>query len=429
MRLEKRGSVSVSLTLILTVCLLSIAVITEAAIGKALRVAGTYGVDLAGRAVLSEYNTTLYQKYGLIGFNLTESEAKQKMQFYLENMFQPEEENHTLLRAEVGRIDIYLSDYVLSNYDLFETQINDTMKWNILMDGKTLFAILKEGRLLTEESAQPVADPSTERIGRHLRNERIISQLPTRLLEQNNRAFIAEIELEKLANLTTNTLSTNLYITKYFRHRLDEGIWADTFFVNEQEYILYGKLTDQENEESAKTGLLLFRTTMNLAHIYSDTEKREALAAAATLLTPGPEAIATQFALAGTWAGAEALIDLNKLERGGRVPLYKTASEWTLSLKQAVENQTIEFGTNQNDGKGLSYEEYLFILLCFLDREQKLARMMDVIQLNIQGTEDMNFQFGQCYTGFEYECELKRINTYLGYSVHRKGEYHGTQIY
>jgi hypothetical protein len=134
---------------------------------------------------------------------------------------------------------------------------------------------------------------------------------------------------------------------------------------------LCGRLGDQSNHNIVKASLIAVRTGINLTHIYSDAAKREIIIATANVLTPGPASVATQIVLTGTWAAAEALNDVKRLEKGERVPLIKTAEDWVISLENALEEQVLENGLSQKAETGLTYENYLLLFLCFMSRETK----------------------------------------------------------
>ena len=61
------------------------------------------------------------------------------------------------------------------------------------------------------------------------------------------------------------------------------------------------------------------------------------------------------------------------------------------SLENAIEGIMNEAGESPEEQEGLDYEDYLFLLLCFKDKESKLIRIMDLIHLNLKGTADEDF--------------------------------------
>lgn len=165
----------------------------------------------------------------------------------------------------------------------------------------------------------------------------------------------------------------------------------------EQEYILYGGSSDKENLSNAVKQLALIRGGLNLMYLYSDTAKRnEARALAMTItgvaaLTPLSAIVV--FLIMSVWASAQALMDIRKLLSGGKVPFMHDSSTFDLTIDGLLEmaasaaggsiGKTVsEGGSGDDNGKGLSYKDYLKILMFFGMGSIYEYRCMDVIQMN-----------------------------------------------
>ena len=189
-----------------------------------------------------------------------------------------------------------------------------------------------------------------------------------------------------------------------------------------------GGFEDDENYKDTRGYLFLLRTGLNLAHIYSDPVKREEVIALAAVLTPPPVSVATQLAIATVWAGAEAENDLKLLEDGKKVALLKGKTNWALSLEGIAEGLAVNDdgsvrgggsgGNSGSDGNGggyiepsnksgLDYEDYLRMLLFFQNREMKLLRTMDLIQLNMRGRYHKDFLMKDYYGGFAFDAVVQ----------------------
>lgn len=175
----------------------------------------------------------------------------------------------------------------------------------------------------------------------------------------------------------------------------------------EVEYILSGNAKDARNLENTVNRLALIRMLLNLSYLYGDQANTAAVrsvatALAAALLMPFLEEIFYILILAA-WAYGEALIDCRHLLEGGKVPLMKDASTWNLSLNQLTQLQSTQVSNGSDGGdnqKGLSYEDYLRLLLLGVSREKKYIRLMNIIEANIHlesGCE--SFSMGQCVLG------------------------------
>ena len=83
----------------------------------------------------------------------------------------------------------------------------------------------------------------------------------------------------------------------------------------------------------------------------------------------------------------------------------KTRSDWCVSLEGVAEGVGQGY-INNHSNTGMKYEDYLMVLLSFCNREGKLARMLDLMQLNIQGTYDRDFLILTSQTGFSYSVRI-----------------------
>lgn len=190
------------------------------------------------------------------------------------------------------------------------------------------------------------------------------------------------------------------YCGEYFTHALSRNKKPVQY---ELEYILQGKVSDQENLERTVSQIFLIRQGLNLIHILSDAEKRDEARALAAAIT-GAAGLAPLLEIAAcfvmvVWAMGESVADLRQLLSGGKVPLWKKKGDWTLSLEGLLsmgqERQYQSSGTLTEEARGLSYASYLKLLLLTEESSQKQMRMLDVIQMNLQRQEP-GFFIKQC---------------------------------
>ena len=224
------------------------------------------------------------------------------------------------------------------------------------------------------------------------------SSVPDESLTAVARSIADNIkEADKAFVEGTERYMINRYITDTFNSRT-RAVSKEHFFRNEVEYILGGELSDRKNEKRVEMALKAMRFPLNLAHIYSDAEKRAQTLAMAELLTPGAAAPATQAVLASTWAYAEADNDVELLWQGHKVPLTKDRSTWAMDLDSAVEG--IMGGTAiPAEEKGYDYGQYLQLLLFFKDENMKISRILDLIQINARMSQDGDFLMNEHWVG------------------------------
>ena len=178
------------------------------------------------------------------------------------------------------------------------------------------------------------------------------------------------------------------------------------------EYILGGKNSDRENLKSVAGKLLVIRQGVNMAYLLSDGGKRIqvetlALAIASGFLIP-PAAAVIEAALIFCWAFAESILDVRELFAGGHVPLIKNSSDWQLSLSN-LPNILDKLDSSRKDaGNGMSYEDYLQVLLMANGKQDKVLRGMDMIECSVREKgKRPGFQMDHCITAIEASADVK----------------------
>jgi hypothetical protein len=94
------------------------------------------------------------------------------------------------------------------------------------------------------------------------------------------------------------------------------------------------------------------------------------------------------------WAVAEAYSDVKVLLDNGKVPLIKSPSDWNVSLEGLFEGNAFDGANNTN---GLSYNDHLRIFLGLANRDRKLARSLDIVEMDIRRTDGNDgFRIDRC---------------------------------
>ena len=98
--------------------------------------------------------------------------------------------------------------------------------------------------------------------------------------------------------------------------------------------------SDKENISEIILKLSILREGVNIAHIITDSDKRNQAQALAISLVgfTGNAAIikAAQFLIMGLWAYGESIIDIRRLFNGEELSLFKTKEDWKLSLQNLL---------------------------------------------------------------------------------------------
>lgn len=178
------------------------------------------------------------------------------------------------------------------------------------------------------------------------------------------------------------------------------------------EYAIAGKESDMENLKSVAGQLLAAREAANAVHILASAEKRAqvnalAMTIASALALPVASGIISA-ALIGCWAFAESVLDVRELLDGGKVALVKTDGSWQLSLENLPNLLDGLDSLRKSSEQGLSYEEYLRLLLIKEDSGGINSRTMDLVEHNMRTRLGVpEFRIDQCISSLGLEMNLR----------------------
>lgn len=381
-RNNKKGVTAVFLTIIAGAVLSCVIVFIQlAASAASVSYCGNL-FNLAGRSVLSEFDLELKSRYGIIAFSRDGSSIAEEIKRYVKYTVTDDR------YIRLGEVSVDLKDYCLMDCEIFEEQVTDSVNFKNL--------------IVEEETGGPV-----ETGERTLRNSKTINALPSKGMTDTPSVHALVSNIKNLTGISqlwkngSREYLTTVYIFSVFKSGMSPADEENSFFRNEIEYIIEGKKSDAANRSAVRADLLKLRTLLNSIYIYSSPKMmKEALLLAETI-TPGPEAVITQAALIAAWAAMEAELDIKTLDEGGKVPVFKDPSSWKTDI-----NGKVAAGKGEFEERGYDYEGYLKILLTALKKEVRLTRMMDLIQINLQGTYSEDFYIKDCYRGFKFEAQV-----------------------
>ena len=200
------------------------------------------------------------------------------------------------------------------------------------------------------------------------------------------------------------------------------------------EYLIAGKDNDTENLKSVAYRVCAVRWAAAVMYLFTDQEKCaavETVATAATTLLGVPEAATlVKFAILLGWAYAEGVYDVRCLFAGKRVPLLKADETWHYDLDGLLDS-ILEGVLDENTGdkdeqeqeEGLSYQDYLRILLALSSLEGQTFRMMDLVEMDIRQTPgNENFRIDGCIDRLEAEVTIESAYGYT-VTVHKRKKY------
>ncbi len=191
----------------------------------------------------------------------------------------------------------------------------------------------------------------------------------------------------------------------------------------QMEYILAGRDTDWQNLEQVAKKLLLWREAANMLYLLSDSRRvaeAQVLALALTAVMLMPElAEPVKYTILFAWAYVESLQDVKTLFSGGRVPIFKTASDWKTGIG-CLKNVRGSL-SEDSGGKGLSYKEYLQIMVFLQDAGTRTERAMDIMEMDIRRTPgNAGFRLDGCFDAYQARLEVK---SRFGYSYEMTRRY------
>ena len=179
----------------------------------------------------------------------------------------------------------------------------------------------------------------------------------------------------------------------------------------EVEYIIGGALSDRENLRFVVNRLFAVREAANAVYLFGSEEnyaiaKALGEAIAAALMVPEIGELFTVSLVLG-WAFAESVLDVRELFAGGKIPLVKISADWQISLSNLSSLMEGVDSMRKNNEHGLSYEDYLQVLILPVSKEKKVMRAMDMIEDAIRKKGRANFYMDSCVVALEAFAEIK----------------------
>lgn len=279
-------------------------------------------------------------------------------------------------------------------------------------------------------------------------------QNPTKQLEEKRRLGILRLVTEDEESLSGNAIDTTELIKSRMERDCvnfgdmdveDSDSLINRFFFQEYllrymghygseddkdalhyqiEYLIAGSDNDTDNLKSVANRICAMREAANAAYLLSDKEKSLEIKALAVLvcgLFALPELIPlVESAILLGWAYAESVYDVKTLFAGGNIPLMKDKNSWHYSLQTALWG---DLKDEAGEGEGLSYKDYLRILMTLTGLDTLTGRAMNMVEADIRMTPgNENFRLDACYdrlgisvdisSSFGYQFQMQRERAY-----------------
>lgn len=362
---------------------------------------------LTGVSILTDGNGTVFRQRAIeavkddIGLHLLEQVREWMRVIEINGLDAPET---TARREELsGKMDEYNGREVqISEEESVELEINNPIA---ALEGKSHLGIL---RLTVDEE---------EKLSENVLNS---EGLIKNRMEQGN-INLGNMEAPSADSLTDRFLFQE-YLLRYMGHYGREG--EEDAMKYQIEYLIAGNDSDIDNLRSVVNRICAIREAANAAYLLTDGEKwaeiqGAACAACGFIVLPWLIPVAETAILLG-WAFAESIYDVRSMLSGGRIPLLKDRESWHYGLAAALSGE-LRDGTGEE--RGLSYEDYLRILMMFVDQDTLTSRAMNMVEADLRMTAGNGaFRLDACYDKLETSVAISSSYGYT-FQIWRKRTY------
>lgn len=445
------GTVTLFLCLIFTIMLSFIMIVLESSRIHLIK-AYTEGIShIALESAAGYFSLPLFKNYGIFAVNAPDSSLTSLLEKYINDNISPSA-NLTGSWYNFSKINSYICKpdkiYHITdeNGKIFSDQIIRYMNYKTVSDAADIILqssfidifsknYVDISSINIEENTVDTSFPLSE-LSKDTVNETMLTE--DEAISKRNSIFnrikklltkgTLDIYIDKTSDISArqtdiSSLPSSICKYKKYCHFLSDAdklmyltYLSDTFgcytdkksdiseLKYQLEYVLNRDSCDENNLLKSIFKIQSLRTKLNLAYLYTDSEKRETaktLAVAAVGVIPVPFLTEfTQLAILSAWASAEAVVDVRDLLKGNKIPLFKSKQSWSLSLDDIL---TFDFNTkSKNQNTGFSYKQYLMLFLYTDFNSETIYKTMDLIQMDLKKNHSSEFQMTECITGMKY---------------------------
>ena len=421
-----KGYLTVFLALSLSILTGFILFLTFCAIRNGEKIRFECAVDIGMNAVLSEYHTELFDKYGLLyidasylGVTPSEENVEERLRLYIERNTNQiyNKKNAPWGGIQTGDVEIISFETAAAGkgMSMRNQAVNYVEDTGIIREETLALSCIDE--LIKLEALDPLCE------WENVMGQIAEMELPLVLNDQNeweevqlsnpadwvyglagsSALYFAEARLDRLSPISIDTgnlishrtiqntsVSDRIYkqdeekfLTYLFEKMGNyENILAEAILCCQIEYLAEGRESDLENMSAVAERIFRWRFADNANRALSDANLRSQAQAAANELQvvqlkrefEDPVVQSILYAC----AFLESIGDMKALYAGGRIPLRKDAHQ--MSVDKVLEGI---IGTCEGSD-GFCYSQYLAGMIALMDEELLNLRAMDIMEMDIR---------------------------------------------
>ena len=183
------------------------------------------------------------------------------------------------------------------------------------------------------------------------------------------------------------------YQEKKEESRQEKVLSKPSVLAYEQEYLIMGGETDEENIKDIIGRTVFIRTAMNYLSLLTDSSARKKASVTANAMVGftgcAPLITVVKHVILMGWGFEEALVDVGALMQGKSVPLFKKAKSFSVNYedlltlsKTMIQSKIKKLPEEDKSLLSMTYEDYLNFYMFMVGPDTLSYRMMDLVQEN-----------------------------------------------
>jgi hypothetical protein len=208
-----------------------------------------------------------------------------------------------------------------------------------------------------------------------------------------------------------NNLYVNEYVVSMFKNGSqdkyalngDKAGLRRSFFNAEVEYIIGGDESESTNMLYTKTRIFIVRFVMNFLHVYTDADKlamsQKIAVAVSSWWSAGLAVPVVSNLINAAWSASESVLDMDSLIKGEKVAFFKLPGDWISNVGVGKAD-----AAKTDEKFKVTYIFYLRLFLLIVNREDKLSRINDLLEVNMFNSGD-SFKVRESYCAVYTELE------------------------